>query len=92
MLFRPILPKHRPHHRSTTMRYSLQHLPPATVPRAKPHHMPQRALLLRALVLLLIVLLLSFVGLMHATSRYDLGGPVLGSVLLIGLGAAHCTR
>jgi len=47
---------------------------------------------LRALVLLLIVLLLIFVGLMHVTGEYQVGGPVLGSILLIGLGAANCAR
>jgi len=45
-----------------------------------------------ALVLLLIVLMLIFVGLMHMTGGYYVGGPVLGSILLIGLGAAHCAR
>jgi hypothetical protein len=74
------------------MRYSHRHLLPATASRAKPHGTPRHALLLRALVLLLIVLLLSFVGLMHATGAYAIGGPVLGSVLLIGLGAAHYAR
>ena len=50
------------------------------------------AVLLRALVLLLLGLLLIFVGLMCLTGRYEIGAPVLGSVLLIGLGAAHYAR
>jgi hypothetical protein len=66
------------------MRYSYRHV----LPRATPRH----ALILRALVLLLIVLLLIFVGLMHMTGSYDVGGPVLGSILLIGLGAANYAR
>jgi len=43
-------------------------------------------------VLLLLGLLLIFVGLMCLTGRYEIGVPVLGSVLLIGLGAAHYAR
>ena len=74
------------------MRYSYRHLLTATASRAEPQGIPRRAILLRALVLLLIVLLLIFVGLMHTTGRYDVGGPVLGSVLLIGLGATHYAR
>jgi hypothetical protein len=74
------------------MRYIQRSIQPIAALRAKPDCMPQPALILRALVLLLIVLLLTFVGLMHATGSYDVGGPVLGSVLLIGLGAAHCAR
>ena len=45
------------------------------------------ALIMRALVLLLI-----FVGLMYATGGYHVGGPVLGNILLMGLGAANCAR
>ena len=66
------------------MRYSQSHVLPRSTPRA--------AIALRALVLLLIVLLLIFVGLMHVTGGYHVGGPVLGSILLIGLGAANYAR
>jgi hypothetical protein len=74
------------------MRYIQRLVLPIAAARAEPTHTPRPALLLRALVLLLIVLLLIFVGLMHATGNYDVGGPVLGSILLIGVGAAHYAR
>lgn len=45
--------------------------------------------LLRALVLLLVALIVLFVGLMVLTGRYEAGAPVIGSLLLIGLGASH---
>jgi hypothetical protein len=48
--------------------------------------------ILRVLVLLLFVLLLLFIGLMTITGGYEVGGPVLGSILLIGFGAANYTR
>jgi hypothetical protein len=66
------------------MRYSQGHILPRSTPRA--------TIALRALVLLLIVLLLIFVGLMHVTGGYHIGGPVLGSILLIGLGATNYAR
>ena len=74
------------------MRYIQRHILPFATPRTKPLRTPHPALILRALVLLLIVLLLIFVGLMHATGGYHVGGPVLGSILLIGLGAANYAR
>ena len=77
-------PKRHQQSRSTSMRYSQRHILPGATPRA--------AIALRGLVLLLIVLLLIFVGLMHVTGEYQVGGPVLGSILLIGLGAANCAR
>ncbi len=77
-------PKRHQQSRSTAMRYIRRHALPGSTPRA--------AIALRALVLLLIVLLLIFVGLMHVTGEYQVGGPVLGSILLIGLGAANCAR
>jgi len=74
------------------MRYIQRHILPFAAPQTQPLRTPHPALILRALVLLLIVLLLSFVGLMHITGGYYVGGPVLGSILLIGLGAAHYAR
>jgi hypothetical protein len=74
------------------MRYSQRHVLPIAAPRAEPRPRLQAAIGLRALVLLLIVLLLIFVGLMHVTGGYHVGGPVLGSILLIGLGAANYAR
>jgi len=74
------------------MRYSLRHVLPGAASRAELRHPPRPKLVLRALVLLLIVLLLIFVGLMNMTGNYDVGGPVLGSILLIGLGAANYAR
>ena len=74
------------------MRHIDRHVLPIAAPRTKPIRTPRPAIILRTLVLLLVVLLLIFVGLMHATGSYDVGGPVLGSVLLIGLGAANYTR
>lgn len=47
---------------------------------------------LRALVLALVALLLLFVGLMPWTGHYEVGAPVLGSILLIGFGAAQFAR
>ena len=85
-------PQRRPQSRSTSMRYIQRHILPIAAPRTKPLRTQRPALILRALVLLLIVLLLIFVGLMHMTGGYYAGGPVLGSILLIGLGAAHCAR
>lgn len=74
------------------MRYSYRDVLPGATPRAELHRPPRPTLALRTLVLLLIVLLLIFVGLMHMTGGYHVGGPVLGSVLLIGLGAANYAR
>ena len=47
---------------------------------------------LRALVLVLVALMLIFVSLMQLTGHYETGAPVLGSILLIGLGAAQYAR
>jgi hypothetical protein len=74
------------------MPYSQRHVLPSTTPLAEPRPKPPAPLVLRALLLLLIVLLLIFVGLMQATGGYHVGGPVLGSILLIGLGAANYAR
>jgi hypothetical protein len=86
------VPKAQPTHRSTSMRSIQPHLLPGSAQRAAKSRTPRHVLIMRALVLLLIVLLLIFVGLMHATSGYHVGGPVLGGILLIGLGAANCAR
>jgi hypothetical protein len=69
------------------MRYSQRHNFPAFAPTAG-----RQRRLLAALVLLLLALLLIFVGLMHLTGRYEVGGLVLGSILMIGLGAANYAR
>ena len=74
------------------MRYLQRHTLPIAAPRADPYRTPRPALALRALILLLIALLLIFVCLMNITGGYHIGGPVLGSVLLIGLVAANCAR
>ena len=76
--------------RRNVMRYSHQRtLPYAASSGAA--DLPAR--ILRLLVLALITLLLIFVALMTLTGHYDLGAPVIGSVLLIGLGAAqHAQR
>ncbi len=74
------------------MHYSQRHVLPRSTPRAEPRRTPRAVIALRALVLLLIVLLLIFVGLMHLTGGYHVGAPVLGSILLIGLGATNYAR
>jgi hypothetical protein len=74
------------------MRYIHRHVLPSATSRAELHRSPRPTIALRALVLLLIVLLLLFMGLMHLTGGYYIGGPVLGSILLIGLGAANYAR
>lgn len=84
--------KRRPQSRSTSMRYSQRHVLPRSTPSAEPRPTPRAGIPLRVLVLLLLVLLLIFVGLMQVTGGYHIGGPVLGSILLIGLGAAHYAR
>ena len=55
------------------MRYSQRHNFPTFAPTAA-----QQRRLLAALVLLLLALLLIFVGLMHLTGGYEVGGLVLG--------------
>ncbi len=74
------------------MRNSYRHLLPRVVPFRAARPTPHPSAAMRALILLLIVLLLIFVCLMHITGGYQVGGPVLGSVLLIGLGAANYAR
>jgi hypothetical protein len=74
------------------MRFSYRHILPGATPRAEPRTKPRAPIMLRILLLLLLVLLLIFVGLMQATGGYQVGGLVLGSILLIGLGAANYAR
>jgi len=52
----------------------------------------QAANILRLLILALVGLLFVLVGLMILTGRVEIGGPLIGSVLLIGLGAAQIGR
>lgn len=47
------------------------------------------AALLRALILLLVGLLAVLIALVFITARYEVGPPVIGSILLVGGGAAH---
>ncbi|MEO7909360.1 MAG: hypothetical protein ABIV47_06885 [Roseiflexaceae bacterium] len=72
------------------MRYSLRHILPHTTlpitPRAGPRPRAARS---RWVVLVLIVLLVIFVVFMNITGGYPVGGPMLGSILLIGLGTAN---
>jgi hypothetical protein len=82
----------RPQHRSTAMHSSQRHLLTRSSPYSATQSKPRGALAMRALVLLLIILLLIFVCLMNITGGYHVGGPVLGSILLIGFGAANYAR
>ena len=50
------------------------------------------ATILRLLILALVSLLFVLVGLMMLTGRVEIGGPIVGSVLLIGFGAAQFGR
>lgn len=52
----------------------------------------QAAALLQLLILLLVGLLFVFISLMIVTGHVEVGGPVLGSVLLIGFIAAQFSR
>ena len=52
----------------------------------------QAATILRSLIRALVGLLFALVGLMILTGRVDNGGPIMGSVLLIGFGAAQFGR
>ena len=69
-------------------RHSYRHIPSglaAAGARAGPR-------LLRTLILALLALIFIFVGLMLLTDHYEAGPAVLGSILLIALGAAQNTR
>jgi hypothetical protein len=48
--------------------------------------------ILRLLILALVSLLFVLVGLMFPTGRAEIGGPILGSVLLVGFGAGQFGR
>jgi hypothetical protein len=52
----------------------------------------QAANTLRLLILVLVGLLFVLLGLMLLTGRVEIGGPILGSVLLISFGAAQFGR
>jgi hypothetical protein len=52
----------------------------------------QAANILRLLILVLVGLLFVLVGLMILTGRVEIGGPLIGSVLLVGFGAAQFGR
>src|SRR5690349_4105862 len=52
----------------------------------------QAAAILRLLILALVGLLFVLVGLMLLTGRVEIGGPIMGGVLLIGFGAAQFGR
>jgi len=82
-------PKRYSQIRGSTMRYSHQQTLPHTATTGAPD-LPARVL--RALVLALVALIVIFVGLMPLPGRYEVGVAVIGSVLLIGLGAAQHAR
>jgi hypothetical protein len=50
------------------------------------------AAILRLLILVLVGLLFVLVGLMMVTGRVEIGGPIMGSVLLISFGATQFGR
>jgi hypothetical protein len=52
----------------------------------------QSATMMRMLILLLVFLQFVLVGLMLLTGRVEIGGPIIGGVLLIGFGAAQFGR
>ena len=82
-------PKRPLHIGRNVMRYSHQHTMLHAVSSGAAH---MSARILRVLVLALIALLLAFVALMTLTGHYEVGAPVIGSVLLISLGAAQHAR
>ena len=47
---------------------------------------------MRILILVLVILQFVLVGLMLLTGRVEIGGPIIGGVLLIGFGAAQFER
>lgn len=85
-------PLRRPQSRNTAMRYSHRHLPTRPAQHVVLPTALRPAAAMRALVLLLVALLLVFIALMNITGGYHVGGPVLGSILLIGLVAANYAR
>ena len=76
----------RPQSRRSAMRSSHRQSLPRFTPQSAASATVLGASILRALVLLL------FIGLMTITGGYNVGGPVLGSILMISFGAANYTR
>ena len=64
----------------------------ATLDRISPGLRAQAAAILRTLILALVGLLFVLVGLMLVTGRVEVGGPILGGVLLAGFGASQFAR
>ena len=64
----------------------------AALDQVTPFLRTQAAHILRLLILALVGLLFVLVGLMLLTGRVEIGGPIMGSVLLIGFGAAQFGR
>ena len=52
----------------------------------------QAAAIMRLLILALVALLFVLLALMITTGRVEIGGPIMGGVLLIGIGAAQFGR
>ncbi len=50
------------------------------------------ARIMRILILVLVILQFVLLGLMLLTGRVEIGGPIIGGVLLIGFGAAQFGR
>jgi len=57
-----------------------------------PYVPDQATTILRVLILTLVGLLFLLVGLMLLTGRVEIGGPIMGGVLLIGFVAAQFRR
>jgi hypothetical protein len=64
----------------------------AALDQVTPFLRAQAANILRLLILALAGLLFVLVGLMLLTGRVEIGGPIIGGVMLIGFGAAQFGR
>ena len=64
----------------------------AVLDQVTPGLRAQAANILRLLILTLVGLLFVLVGLIILTGRVEIGGPIMGSVLLLGFGAAQFGR
>ena len=64
----------------------------AALDQVAPFLRAQAANILRLLILTLVGLLFVLVGLMILTGRVEIGGPIMGGVVLIGFGAAQFGR
>jgi len=64
----------------------------AALGQVTPYLHAQAANILRLMILVLVGLLFVLAGLMILTERVEIGGPIMGSVLLIGFGAAQFGR